>query len=125
MFESLKNKGYEIEFVSHSSAILEIDFPDAAAELEQGMLNQSVPIEEIIRSGGGETKGTQRLRNGLTAKGGVQETLTIKYNDNEDLRESFSHNVDHVWIFDRPYGKRYSLALIIELNTMDPFFVFW
>jgi len=31
MFEALQKKGYEIEFVSHSSAILEIDFPDAAA----------------------------------------------------------------------------------------------
>src|SRR5215813_5829974 len=122
MFEALKNKGYEIEFVSHSSAILEIDFPDAAAELEQAMLNQSVPIEEIIRSGGGETKGTQRLRNGLTAKGWVQETFTIKKTINDEPRESISHKVDHVRIFDRSNGKRYRLALEIEWNNKDPFF---
>ncbi|HKF13131.1 MAG TPA: hypothetical protein VKB89_31200 [Xanthobacteraceae bacterium] len=109
MFEALKNKGYEIEFVSHSSAILEIDFPDAAAELEQAMLNQSVSIEEIIRSGGGETKGTQRLRNGLTAKGWVQETFTIKKTINDEPRESISHKVDHVRIFDRSNGKRTDL----------------
>src|SRR5215472_14513935 len=122
MFEALKNKGYEIEFVSHSSAILEIDFPDAAAELEQAMLNQSVSIEEIIRSGGGETKGTQRLRNGLTAKGWVQETFTIKKTINDEPRESISHKVDHVRIFDRSNGKRYRLALEIEWNNKDPFF---
>src|SRR5262249_22522829 len=91
MFEALQKKGYEIEFVSHSSAILEIDFPDAAAELEQVILNQSIPIEEIVRSGGGETKGTQRLRNGLTARGWVKETFTIKKTINDEPRESISH----------------------------------
>ena len=59
MFEALQNKGYEIEFVSHASAILEVDFPDAAAELEEVILNQSIPIEEIIRSGGGETNNSR------------------------------------------------------------------
>src|SRR5215470_1608884 len=109
MFEALQDKGYEIEFVSHASAILEIDFPDAAAELEEVILNQSIPIEEIIRSGGGETKGTQRLRNGLTAKGWVQETFTIKKTINDEPRESISHKVDHVRIFDRSNGKRTDL----------------
>ena len=64
MFEALRNKGYQIEFVSHALAILEIDFPDAAAELEEALLNQSVPIEEIIGSGGGETKAAPRSRMG-------------------------------------------------------------
>src|SRR5262249_15584808 len=122
MFEALKKKGYEIEFVSHSSAILEIDFPDAAAELEQVILNQSIPIEEIVRSGGGETKGTQRLRNGLTARGWVKETFTIKKTINDEPRESISHKVDHVRMFERPNGKRYRIALEIEWNNKDPFF---
>src|SRR5215813_6459052 len=111
MFEALKNKGYEIEFVSHSSAILEMDFPDAAAELEQALLSQSVPIEEIIGSGGGETKGTQRLRNGLTAKGWLKETFTIKKTINDEPREPISHKVDHVRVVDRPGEKRYRIAL--------------
>ncbi len=122
MFEALQNKGYEIEFVSHASAILEVDFPDAAAELEEVILNQSIPIEEIIRSGGGETKGTQRLRNGLTARGWVKETFTIKKTINDEPRESISHKVDHVRIFERPNGKRYRIALEIEWNNKDPFF---
>lgn len=122
MFEALRSKGYQIEFVSHALAILEIDFPDAAAELEEVLLNQSVPIEEIVGSGGGETKGTQRLRNGLTAKGWIKETFTIKKTINDEPRESISHKVDHVRVFDRPDGKRYRIALEIEWNNKDPFF---
>jgi hypothetical protein len=122
MFEALRNKGYQIEFVSHASAILEIDFPDATAELEQALLNQSVPIEEIIGSGGGETKGTQRLRNGLTAKRWLKETFTIRKTINDEPRESTSHKVDHVRVVDRSDGKRYRIALEIEWNNKDPFF---
>jgi hypothetical protein len=122
MFEALRNKGYQIEFLSHALAILEIDFPDAAAELEGALLNQSVPIEEIIGSGGGETKGTQRLRNGLTAQGWLKETFTIKKTINDEPRESISHKVDHVRVVERQDGKRYRIALEIEWNNKDPFF---
>jgi len=101
MFEALKKKGYQIEFVSHALAILQIDFPDAAAELEEVILRQSIPIEEIIGSGGGETKGTQRLRNGLTAKGWTKEIFTIKKTINDEPRESISHKVDHVRLVHR------------------------
>ena len=81
MFEALRNKGYQIEFESHALAILEIDFPDAAKELQEVILGQSIPIEEIVRSGGGETKGTQRLRNGLTAQGMGQGDVHNQKND--------------------------------------------
>jgi hypothetical protein len=122
VFEALRKNGYQIEFVSHALAILEIDFPDAATELEEVLLNQSVPIEEIIGSGGGETKGTQRLRNGLTARGWAKETFTIKKTINDEPRESISHQVDHVRVFDRSDGKRDRIALEIEWNNKDPFF---
>jgi Restriction endonuclease BglII len=122
MFEALRNRGYQVEFESHALAILEIDFPDAAAELEEVLLNQTVPIEEIIGSGGGETKGTQRLRNGLTAKGWIKETFTIKKTINDEPRESISHKVDHVRVFERPNNSRYRIALEIEWNNKDPFF---
>jgi len=122
MFEALRKRGYQIEFVSHAWAILQIDFPDAAAELEDVILSQSVPIEEIIGSGGGETKGTQRLRNGLTARGWIKQTFTIKKTINDEPRESISHKVDHVRIIDRADGSRYRIALEIEWNNKDPFF---
>ena len=69
MFENLKNNGFEIEFRSHSEAILGVDFPEVAQQLESVLLSSTIPIEEIIGSGGGETKGTQRLRNALAAHG--------------------------------------------------------
>jgi hypothetical protein len=122
MFEALRKKGYQIDFVSHALAILEIDFPDAAAELEKALLNQSVPIEEIIGSGGGETKGTQRLRNGLTAQGWLKETFTITKTINGEPRESISHKVDHVRVVERQDGRRYRIALEIEWNNKDPSF---
>jgi hypothetical protein len=122
VFDALRAKGYQIEFVSHAEAILQVDFPDAAAELQEVILNQSIPIEEIIGSGGGETKGTQRLRNGLTAKGWHKETFTIKKTINDEPRESISHKVDHVRVFERTDGKRYRIALEIEWNNKDPFF---
>jgi hypothetical protein len=122
MFEALVERGYQIEFVSHAQAILKIDFPDAAAELEEVILTQSVPIEEIIGSGGGETKGTQRLRNGLAARGWNKETFTIKKTINDEPRESISHKVDHVRVVDREDGQRYRIALEIEWNNKDPFF---
>ena len=122
MFDALRVKGYQIKFLSHAAAILSVDFPDAVAELEEVILNQSIPIEEIIGSGGGETKGTQRLRNGLTAKGWLKETFTIKKTINDEPRESISHKVDHVRVFDRPDQGRYRIALEIEWNNKDPFF---
>ena len=63
MFEKLISRGFQVEFSSHAEAILGADFPEVASQLEAVLLNSTIPIEEIIGSGGGETKGTQRLRN--------------------------------------------------------------
>jgi hypothetical protein len=122
MFEGLKKKGYQIEFVSHALAILEVDFPSASEELEQVILNQTVPIEEIIGSGGGETKGTQRLRNGLTGKNWIKETFKIEKKINGETKESISHKVDHVRVIQASESKKYRIALEIEWNNKDPFF---
>lgn len=122
MFEALIQKDYQIEFLSHALAILQVDFPDAAAELEEVILNQSIPIEEIIGSGGGETKGTQRLRNGLAKKAWNKETFTIEKKINGEVRESVSHKVDHVRLIERPGQGRFRIALEIEWNNKDPFF---
>ena len=62
MFESLIAKGFQVVFLSHAQAILSIDFPEASAELESALAQTTIPIEEIIAGGGGESKGTQRLR---------------------------------------------------------------
>ena len=113
----LAKKGFQIEFHSHSKAILSVDFPEALAALEVALANVSIPIEEIIAGGGGEAKGTQRLRKALDALGWVKTKFEIKKTINNRERESISHEIDHVREF--PSG---TIALEIEWNNKDPFF---
>src|SRR3546814_7031558 len=54
--EDLADRGFQIEFHSHATAILSVDFPDAIGELGAALGALSIPIEEIIGSGGGETR---------------------------------------------------------------------
>jgi hypothetical protein len=107
MLDQLKNKGFEIHFESHARAILEKDFPAALAELERALVNFEIPITEMIGSGGGETKGTQRLRRALNKEGWrkvhfeIKKKLTLTQVTTDAApvsleRESTSHEVDHV-----------------------------
>lgn len=118
MFEALTAHGFQVDYHSHAEAILSVDFPDAAAELEAGLLASTIPIQEIIASGGGEAKGTQRLRRALAAQGWPKFTFTIEKTINGVPRESVSHEIDHVRTFER--GAR--IALEIEWNNKDPFY---
>jgi hypothetical protein len=68
-FEALRARGFDLAFRSHAEAILRVDFPDAAGEIEAALLGVSIPAEELIASGGGEAKGTQRLRHALAVVG--------------------------------------------------------
>lgn len=120
---ALDGKGYQIEFHSHALAILSVDFPQALEELGEVLAGLTIPIEEIIGSGGGETKGTQRLRRGLAAKEWVKTNFEIRKTINGVERESISHEVDHVRSFPKGEGKPPSMvALEIEWNNKDPFF---
>lgn len=116
-FSSLSGKGYQIEFLSHSSAILSIDFPKALEELEAALGSLTIPIEEIIAGGGGEAKGTQRLRHALANLAWNKTTFEVKKTINGHEREAISHEIDHVREF--PDG---IIALEIEWNNKDPFF---
>ena len=117
MFDQLIERGYQVEFVSHARAILSVDFPEAVEELEQTVLQASIPIEEIIAGGGGEAKGTQRLRRALHEKDWPKTTFVVEKRINGVPRESQSHEVDHVREF--AAGR---IALEIEWNNKDPFF---
>jgi hypothetical protein len=117
MRETLEARGFQFEFLSHAAAILNVDFPDALDELYRALDHMSVPIEELIGSGGGETKGTQRLRHALTQLHWPKTTFTVEKRVNGAKRESTSHVVDHVRTF--PNGV---VALEIEWNNKDPFF---
>jgi len=118
LLDQLVQRGFEIHFLSHAAAILEKDFPTVLDELEQSLANFEIPITEIIGSGGGETKGTQRLRRSLAEFGWVKTNFEIKKTINGKQLESISHEVDHVRTF--PDGT--VVALEIEWNNKDPFF---
>lgn len=117
MFDELKQRGFEIEFCSHAHAILSVDFPEVAKQLEDVLLKSTIPIEEIIGSGGGETKGTQRLRNALAAYGWLKHNFKVQRIIDGVEREAQSHEIDHVKTFDAG-----TIALEIEWNNKDPFF---
>lgn len=116
-FQSLIDRGFEVMYVSHAAAILAHDFPDASAEIEKVLKEMDLPITEIIGSGGGETKFTQRLRKGLAALDWRKHIFQIGKTIDGVPRESTSHEVDHV--------KRYPAGMVageIEWNNKDPFF---
>lgn len=118
MFDSLVARGFQVECLSHARAILSLDFPEAVTELETALIRATIPIEEIIAGGGGEAKGTQRLRKALAASGWPKFTFEIKKLINGKPRESISHEIDHV----RTFADDLRIALEIEWNNKDPFY---
>jgi hypothetical protein len=122
VLQPLIENGYEISFLSHAEAILTVDFPAVLAELAEVLGSLTIPIEEIIGSGGGETKGTQRLRRGLAAQGWTKRNFRIDKTINGVPRESISHEIDHVRSFSSEEDVISSIALEIEWNNKDPFF---
>jgi hypothetical protein len=113
----LEAKGFQVEFRSHARAILSVDFPDAVDELSDVLSAVTIPIEEIIAGGGGEAKGTQRLRRALTNLDWRKTEFVVEKKINGKQRESISHEIDHV----REFGVG-TIALEIEWNNKDPFF---
>jgi len=122
MFETLMGRGFQIEFHSHAAAIISVDFPQAIEQLEDVLSSAAIPVEEIIAGGGGEAKGTQRLRKGLAAKGWHTKTFTVVKTINGVEREAVSHKMDHVREFKDPNGTATAIAVEIEWNNKDPFF---
>ncbi|MEA1676637.1 BglII/BstYI family type II restriction endonuclease [Nitrospirillum sp. BR 11163] len=118
MFPTLLQRGFQVEFHSHARAILGVDFPDAMAELDAVIGALSIPVTEIVGSGGGEAKITQRLRRSLAEHGWEKAHFTIEKRVNGKRRESISHEVDHV----RDVPGVGVVALEIEWNNKDPFF---
>jgi len=122
MFDRLCKAGFQVEFHSHAKAILAGDFPSVEAELEEVLIGATIPIEEIIAGGGGEAKGTQRLRRGLQAKGWDTKTFIVEKRINDVPREAVSHKMDHVKAFELGDGSAGTIAMEIEWNNKDPFY---
>ena len=117
MLDKLIAADFQVDFRSHAKAILKLDFPEVAAQIEEVLLASTIPIEEIIGSGGGETKGTQRLRNALKAIGWKKHNFIVQRTIDGVPREAQSHEVDHIRTFEGG-----TVALEIEWNNKDPFF---
>ncbi len=118
MFEELKKKEFQVVALHHAEAILTHDMADAVAELEAVLLNVQIPAEELVRGGGGEAKGTQRLRHALADEHAWRKhSFEMKKIVDGEEKESISHELDHVKRF--PNG---TFALEIEWNNKDPFF---
>lgn len=118
MLEQLRAQSFEIQFESHAAAILEKDFPNALADIDKVLAAVQIPIVEIIGSGGGETKATQRLRHAFSTLEWHKKHFEIKKIINGVERESISHEVDHAKTFENEKV----VALEIEWNNKDPFF---
>jgi hypothetical protein len=116
--DDLQAKGFDLLFLSHAKSILSGEFPNSLKELGEVLNGIELPITEIIGSGGGETKFTQRLRKSLAAKGWKKHIFEIAKTIDGVPRESTSHEVDHVKHFEGAGV----VALEIEWNNKDPFF---
>lgn len=119
--QALRDAGYEVKLLSHAEAVLTVEFSDLLDELADVLLSLTIPIEEIIGSGGGETKGTQRLRRGLAEKTWIKHNFRIEKSIDGVPSESMSHEVDHVRRVTTE-ERTFAVALEIEWNNKDPFF---
>jgi len=117
MFEQLKEKGFQVLALHHAEAILVNDMPNAISELEGVLAGIELPVEELIRGGGGEGQLTQRIRRGLVESGWQKHNFEIKKIVDGEEKESISHEIDHVKKF--PAG---TIAIEIEWNNKDPFY---
>lgn len=91
--------------------------PDALKELKEVLLSTSIPIETLIRGGGGEAESTQHMRRSFNERGWYKKNIVIRKFIDEVEVESLSHEIDHVKSFSGS-----TFALEIEWNNKDPFF---
>lgn len=117
MLERLLDAGFDVAIRNHAGAILSVDFQEQVGELEDSLLDFSIPVEELVGSGGGEAKSTQRLRNRLYKEKWKKHTFDFKLIVDGRETVSTSHEIDHVRRTDGGV-----LALEIEWNNKDPFF---
>ncbi|MEM9187054.1 MAG: BglII/BstYI family type II restriction endonuclease [Planctomycetota bacterium] len=118
LFNKLRDRGFQIDTLHHAEAILRHDLAQAASELEDALSSVDIPVEELVKGGGGEGQMTQRLRRDLSDRlSWKKHVFEIRKVIDGEEAESISHEVDHV--------KRFAngtFALEIEWNNKDPFF---
>ena len=115
---ALTKHGFDVQYLSHAQSILTGEFAPQLAELAEVLAAVSLPITEIIGSGGGETRFTQRLRNALAKLGWRKHHFVIAKIIDGVQKEATSHEVDHV----RSVPSVGTIGCEIEWNNKDPFF---
>lgn len=115
---ALTAQGFDVQYLSHAKSILTGEFAASLAELADVLGALSLPITEIIGSGGGETRFTQRTRNALAGLGWQKHNFVIGKTIDGTPRESTSHEVDHV----KTVPGVGTIGCEIEWNNKDPFF---
>ncbi len=118
MFEELKSKGFQVLALHHAEAILAVDMPEAAEDIQRVCLDITLPIIEMVKGGGGEADITQRIRNTFHQKHGWKKhNYEIKKVIDGIEKEAITHEVDHIKIFDKG-----TVAIEVEWNNKDPFY---
>lgn len=117
VFTRLIDAGFDVAIRNHAGAILSVDFGKQVEELEGALLDFVVPVEELVGSGGGEARSTQRLRRRLYEEQWKKHNFDFKLIVDGRETVSTSHEIDHV-----RWTERGVLALEIEWNNKDPFF---
>lgn len=117
MFDSLRQKSFNLSFTFHAEAILRQDFREAAEELDRIISSISIPIVELVRGGGGVAEITQRLRKAFHDEDWKKRIFRVEKKINDQTAFSQSHEVDHIKEF-----RNGTIALEIEWNNKDPFF---
>ena len=117
LFPQLRRSGFDLRWTYHADAILRGHFPDAVDEIDSIVSLTKIPLSEMVGSGGGEAKVTQRMRRALADKGWEKAEIPVEKRINQKVTYSTSHEVDHVKRF--PAGV---IALEIEWNNKDPFY---
>ncbi len=115
--EVLARTGFNVEAKNHAEAILNGDFPEALEGLVNVLHAVELPVDDLIRGGGGEARSTQRLRGALASAGWPKHNFVVKRIVDGLEQEAKSHEIDHV--HRSPNG---TIALEIEWNNKDPFF---
>lgn len=115
---ALSGRGFDVQYLSHARSILVGEFMLQLEELVRVMTGLSLPITEIIGSGGGETRFTQRARHALDQLGWHKHNFVVAKTIDGVEREATSHEVDHV----RAVPGVGTIGCEIEWNNEDPFF---
>ncbi len=92
----LKDVGFDIHAVNHAMAVLTKDFPDPLGELCSALLDIHIPDVELVKSGGGESPVTQRLRRELTELNWLKRRVVIRKTVDNVERHSITHEIDHM-----------------------------